>query len=124
MLMVPYRFLFPSALFFICIGVFAAKNTLFDVSTTLFFGLFGYLLLVLRFEPAPILLGFVLGPRFEENFRRAMVIAHGDIRTFIERPISLVFLVLCILLVGTQIWVRLRGPRTRVVVPTSVLDTE
>jgi TctA family transporter len=124
MLMVPYRFLFPSALFFICIGVFAAKNTLFDVGTTLFFGLFGYLLLLLRFEPAPILLGFVLGPRFEENFRRAMVIAHGDINTFVERPISAIFLALCLLLVGTQIWVRLRGPRTRVTVPASVLDTE
>ena len=124
MLMVPYRFLFPSALFFICIGVFAAKNMLFDVGTTLFFGIFGYLLLLLRFEPAPILLGFVLGPRFEENFRRALVIAHGDINTFVERPISAVFLALCLLLVGTQIWVRLRGPRTRVAIPTSVLDTE
>jgi putative tricarboxylic transport membrane protein len=124
MLMVPYRFLFPSALFFICIGVFAAKNTLFDVGMTVFFGLFGYLLLLLRFEPAPILLGFVLGPRFEENFRRALVIAHGDLGTFVQRPISAVFLALCLLLVGGQIWVRLRGPRTRVTIPTSVLDTE
>jgi putative tricarboxylic transport membrane protein len=122
MLMVPYRFLFPSALFFICIGVFATKNTLFDVGTTLFFGLFGYLLLLLRFEPAPILLGFVLGPRFEENFRRALVIAHGDLNTFIERPISAAFLALCLLLVGAQIWVRLRGPKTRI--PTTVLETE
>ncbi|HEX3970575.1 MAG TPA: tripartite tricarboxylate transporter permease, partial [Stellaceae bacterium] len=122
MLMVPYRFLYPSALFFICIGVFAAKNTLFDVGTTLAFGLFGYLLLLLRFEPAPILLGFVLGPRFEDNFRRALVIAHGDIKTFVDRPISAVFLVLCLLLVGTQIWVRLRGPKTRI--PTTLLETE
>ena len=111
MLMVPYRFLYPSALFFICVGVFAAKNTLFDVGTTLFFGLFGYLLLLLRFEPAPILLGFVLGPRFEENFRRALVIAHGDLGTFAERPISAIFLALCLALVVAQIWVRLRGRR-------------
>ena len=69
MLMVPYKYLFPSALFFICIGVFADKNTLFDVMVTLFFGVFGYVLLILKFEPAPILLGFVLGPRLEENFR-------------------------------------------------------
>src|ERR1700745_1950580 len=105
--MVPYCFMFPSALFFICIDFFAAKNMLFDVGTTLFFGLFGYLLLLLRFEPAPILLGFVLGPRFEENFRRALQIAHGDLHTFIERPISAIFLCLCLALVGMQIWARL-----------------
>ncbi|HEX3710033.1 MAG TPA: tripartite tricarboxylate transporter permease [Pseudolabrys sp.] len=122
LLMVPYRFLFPSALFFICVGVYAANNSLFDVGTTLFFGLFGYLLLMLRFEPAPILLGFVLGPRFEENFRRALVIAHGDMKTFIERPISAVFLAACFLLVAAQIWVRLRGPKTRI--PTTALEAE
>jgi TctA family transporter len=108
MLMVPYRYLFPTALFFICIGVFAAKNTLFDVGTTLLFGIFGYLLIVLRFEPAPILLGFVLGPRLEENFRRALVISHGDLGTFVERPISAFFLTLCLLLIVSQIWVRMR----------------
>src|SRR5579862_7547422 len=108
MLMVPYRYLFPSALFFICIGVFAAKNTLFDVVMTLFFGVLGYLLLFLRFEPAPILLGFVLGPRFEENLRRSLVISHGDLGTFISHPISAVFLTLCVLLVAGQIWVRFR----------------
>ena len=118
MLMVPYRYLFPSALYFICVGVFAAKNTLFDVVTTLGFGVFGYLLLLLRFEPAPILLGFVLGPRFEENFRRALVISRGDLLTFVERPISAVFIALCVLLVGAQIWVRMRKRNPPVVVPT------
>jgi TctA family transporter len=118
MLMVPYRYLFPSALYFICVGVFAAKNTLFDVVTTLGFGVFGYLLLLLRFEPAPILLGFVLGPRFEENFRRALVISRGDLLTFVERPISAVFIALCVLLVGAQIWVRMRRRNPPVAVPT------
>jgi len=108
MLMVPYRYLFPSALFFICIGVFAAKNTLFDVVTTLFFGVFGYLLVLLRFEPAPILLGFVLGPRFEENFRRALVISRGDLTTFLSHPISAFFLTLCVGLIVAQLWVRMR----------------
>ena len=111
MLMVPYRFLFPSALFFICIGVFAAKNTLFDVGTTLVFGVVGYVLLLLRFEPAPMLLGFILGPRLEDNFRRALTLAHGDLGTFVERPISAVFLALCVALIGMQFWVRLKKPR-------------
>ncbi len=117
MLMVPYRYLFPSALFFICIGVFSAKNTLFDVVTTLFFGVFGYLLILLRFEPAPILLGFVLGPRFEDNFRRALVISRGDLGTFIAHPISAVFLALCVLLLAAQIWMRLWPPKARITVP-------
>ncbi len=111
MLMVPYRFLFPSALFFICIGVFAAKNTLFDVGTTLVFGVVGYVLLLLRFEPAPMLLGFILGPRLEDNFRRALTLAHGDIGTFVERPISAVFLGLCVALLAMQFWVRFKKPR-------------
>jgi TctA family transporter len=117
LLMVPYRYLFPSALFFICIGVFAAKNTLFDVVVTLGFGVFGYLLLMLRFEPAPILLGFVLGPRLEENFRRAMTISRGDIFTFVERPISAIFIALCVLLIAAQIWVRIRKTKPPIALP-------
>ena len=108
MLMIPYKYLYPSALFFICIGVFAARNSLFDVGATLALGIFGYLLVLLKFEPAPILLGFVLGPRFEENFRRALIISRGDLMTFVERPISGVFLGFCALLIGAQIYVRIR----------------
>ena len=111
MLMVPYKYLFPSALFFICIGVFADKNTLFDVIVTLVFGIFGYLLLILKFEPAPILLGFVLGPRLEENFRRALLISRGDMATFVERPISAFFLFLCVVLVGGQLYVRMKNKK-------------
>jgi TctA family transporter len=113
MLMVPYKYLFPSALFFICIGVFADKNTLFDVAVTLFFGIFGYILLILKFEPAPILLGFVLGPRLEENFRRALLISRGDMLTFVERPISAFFILLCVLLVGGQIYLRMKNRRKK-----------
>jgi putative tricarboxylic transport membrane protein len=72
------------------------------------FGLFGYVLIMLRFEPAPILLGFVLVLRLEENFRRALLISHGDISTFVSRPISAVFLTICLLLISTQIYVRLQ----------------
>ena len=118
LLMIPYKYLFPSALFFICIGVFADNNALFDVAVTLFFGVFGYVLLILKFEPAPILLGFVLGPRLEENFRRAMTIAHGDLATFVQRPISAIFIALCVILIGGQIFVRARQWRPRAASPS------
>jgi TctA family transporter len=111
LLSVPYKFLYPSAILFICVGVFAARHAMFDVGATLFIGIFGYLLLKLRFEPAPILLGFVLGPRFEENFRRAMLISRGDILVFVERPISAVFVALCVILIGSQIYFRLKGAK-------------
>jgi putative tricarboxylic transport membrane protein len=62
----------------------------------------------LGFHPAPILLGFVLGPRFEENFRRSLLISRGDLMTFIERPISAFFLFICLVLIGAQIYVWLR----------------
>jgi putative tricarboxylic transport membrane protein len=108
LLSVPYRFLYPSALFFICIGVFSANNSFFDVGETLVIGILGYVLLILDFHPAPILLGFVLGPRVEENFRRAMLIADGDLQVFVTRPISAVFIGLCVLLIGAQILMRKR----------------
>jgi TctA family transporter len=108
MLAIPYRFLYPSALFFVCIGVYAANNDMFQVGETLVIGAFGYLLLRLGFHPAPILLGFVLGPRFEENFRRAMLISRGDLAVFIERPISAFVVMLCVLLIAVQIYFRLR----------------
>jgi putative tricarboxylic transport membrane protein len=109
MLAIPYRFLYPSAMFFVCIGVYAANNDFFQVGEVVVIGAFGYLLLRLGFHPAPILLGFVLGPRFEENFRRAMLIARGDFTVFVTRPISAVFVGLCLLLIGTQLYVRMRG---------------
>jgi TctA family transporter len=103
LLSVPYRHLYPSALFFICIGVFSANNSFFDVGETLIIGIIGYVLLRLDFHPASILLGFVLGPRVEENFRRAMLISGGSFDTFIDRPISAIFLSLCALLIGLQV---------------------
>jgi len=112
LLSIPYRYLYPSAMFFICIGVYAANNDMFQVGETVAIGIFGYVLLRLDFHPAPILLGFVLGPRFEENFRRAMLISRGDLKVFIERPISAAFLTLCVLLIAGQIYVWLRRPKS------------
>jgi putative tricarboxylic transport membrane protein len=112
MLAIPYRFLYPSALFFVCIGVYAANNDFFQVGEVVVIGAFGYVLLRLGFHPAPILLGFVLGPRFEENFRRAMLIARGDMSVFVTRPISAVFVAMCLILIGSQIFFRLRGAKS------------
>jgi putative tricarboxylic transport membrane protein len=114
LLTIPYKYLYSSAMFFVCIGVYAANNDMFQVGETAVIGLLGYILLRLGFHPAPILLGFVLGPRFEENFRRAMLISRGDLAVFVERPISAVFIVLCVILIGMQIYVRMRGPKNAV----------
>ena len=120
LLMIPYRYLYPSALFFVCIGVYAANNDMFQVGEVILIGILGYTLLRLGFQPAPILLGFVLGPRFEENFRRAMLISRGDLMTFVQKPISAFFLALCVILIGAQIYFRLRGHRPRRRRPRSI----
>lgn len=115
LLTVPYRYLYPSALFFICIGVFSANNDMFQVGLTVVIGVFGYVLILLGFHPAPILLGFVLGPRFEEDFRRALVISRGDIKTFIDlhdHKISAFFILLSGILLVTQIFFWLKRTRS------------
>ena len=112
LLTIPYRVLYPTALFFICIGVFSTNNELFQVGETLVLGVFGLVLLALDFHPAPILLGFVLGPRLEENFRRALLISRGDLRVFIEQPISAGFLLAAVALITVQFIFYLRRGRT------------
>lgn len=92
LLKVPYRMLYPAILLFCAIGVYTVNNTSFDIMLTSFFGLIGVLLVKLECEPAPLILGFVLGPMMEENLRRAMQLAHGDLSMFITRPISAVLL--------------------------------
>lgn len=93
LLSVPYRLIYPAVLFFICIGVYSANNNLFDVGIVLIIGLFGFVSSRLGFEPAPLLLGFVLGPMMEENFRRALLLSRGDMTVFLTRPISAVCMV-------------------------------
>ncbi len=122
LLSVPYRFLYPTALFFVCIGVFAARNEMFDVAATLAFGAFGYLLLQLGFEPAPILLGFVLGPRLEENFRRSVLLSRGSLATFIDRPISAFFVGACVLLLLAQVVAAVRKAKAPIRVPEAAFD--
>lgn len=98
LLKVPYRLLYPAILLFCGIGVYSINNTSFDVSQTAVFGLLGVVFLKLECEPAPLLLGFVLGPMMEENLRRAMLLSRGDPTTFFTRPISLAMLVMAGLL--------------------------
>ena len=92
LLTIPYYLLFPAILAFSCIGVYSVNNNAFDLYTVTFFGLLGYILVKLECEPAPLLLGFILGPLLEENLRRAMIIARGNAMVFVERPISAVLL--------------------------------
>src|SRR3954469_1534843 len=98
LLRVPYRLLFPSIVVFCCIGVYSINNSPFDVTIAAVFGVIGYWLIKHDFEPAPMLLGFVLGPLMEENLRRAMLIARGDATVFFTRPISGTLLAIAILL--------------------------
>ena len=105
LLRVPYRFLFPAALFFIATGVFSTNNSLFEVGEVLVFGIAGAVLLALEFPVSPILLGFVLAPMVEENFRRAMLISRGDLGVFLHRPISATFMAVCAIMILSQLWV-------------------
>ena len=88
LLQVPYRLMFPAILIFCCIGIYSVNNQPVDVAFTAMFGLFGYILIKLGFEPAPMLLGFVLGRLMEEKLRQALIISRGSFMTFLERPIS------------------------------------
>jgi putative tricarboxylic transport membrane protein len=88
LLQVPYRLMFPAILIFCCIGMYSINNQPVDVAMTAFFGIVGYLLIKFGFEPAPMLLGFVLGKLMEEKLRQALIISRGSFWTFVERPIS------------------------------------
>jgi TctA family transporter len=97
-LRIPYRLLFPAILGFCCIGTYTINSNIFDVFVMAFFTIFGYLCLKLDCEPAPLILGFVLGPMMEENLRRALLISRGDPVVFVTEPISLSFLIVSVLL--------------------------
>ena len=88
MLGIPYYILFPAILAFSAIGVYSINSNAFDLFAVAAFGLLGYVLVKFGCEPAPLLLGFVLGPMLEEHLRRAMIIARGDPLVFLQRPIS------------------------------------
>ncbi len=88
LLKIPYKYMYPTIIVLICIGVYSLNNNVFDIWMTLVIGAAGYVMRLFRFEPAPLLLGFVLGPLMEEQLRRAMLLSRGDAMVFLERPIS------------------------------------
>ncbi len=98
LLTVPYRILYPSIVVFMAIGVYSLSNNPFDVLLMMIFGLLGYIFVKLECEPAPLLLGFILGPLMEENLRRAMLLSRGDPIVFFTKPISAGFLIASIVL--------------------------
>jgi TctA family transporter len=109
LLRVPYRLLFPAIIVFCCIGVYIINSKPFDAFVMAFFAVFGYVALKLDCEPAPLILGFVLGPMMEENLRRALLISRGDPMVFLQEPISLAFL-----LVAAGLLLVLAAPAIRV----------
>ena len=95
---VPYHLLFPVIVGICCIGAFSINNKVFDVELMVFFSIIGVIFSKLDCEPAPLLLGFVVGPMFEENLRRALVVSRGDPMIFIERPISATLLAIVVVI--------------------------
>lgn len=104
LLTIPYHLLYPSILIFVCIGVYSVKMSPADVWLVMGFGLVGYLMRLLDFSAAPLILGFVLGPMMEDHFRRAMLISRGEFSIFIERPISGVIIALTAALILIRLW--------------------
>ena len=116
LLTIPYTVLFPAILVFCSIGVFSVNSNVFDLYTVAFFGLVGYVLIKLGCEPAPLLLGFVLGPMIEENLRRAMTISRGDWTVFFTRPLSAGLLIASILVLVVVFLPAVRKKREEVFV--------
>jgi len=116
MVSVPYHLLFPAILVFCCIGVFSLANTSFDIYFMAIFGLAGYLFRKLECEPAPMLLGFILGPMMEEFLRRALLLSKGNPMVLVTRPISATMLVMAALVMITVMLPALRKKREEVFV--------
>jgi len=111
LLKVPYRLLYPAILLFCCIGIYSVNQSALEVAFAVGFGLLGYLFIKLDCEPAPLLLGFVLGPLMEENLRRALLLARGDATVFLTRPLSAFLLGAALLLVVILVLPNVRRTR-------------
>jgi TctA family transporter len=98
LLTVPYRWLFPAIVLFCAIGVYSTNNNTFDIWMVAAFGAVGYTFIKLGLEPAPLLLGFILGPMMEENLRRALLLSRGDWSVFVTRPLSASLLAVAVVL--------------------------
>jgi putative tricarboxylic transport membrane protein len=103
LLQVPYRLLAPFIVVFVAVGAYSVNNSIFDVGTTVVFGLVGYLLRKLGFEPAPLVLAMILGPQLEASLRRALIYSRGDFMGFLERPIAATLLACAALMLLTPL---------------------
>jgi len=111
LLKLPYNVLFPLILLFTIIGVYASGNNVFDIYVMIAFGIIGYFMRKFGFEPAPLVLAFVLGPLLENNLRKALILSQGDLITFVQRPISGTCLVIAFLLLISPLLPTLRKKR-------------
>jgi TctA family transporter len=110
-LTIPYRILFPAIVAFACIGTYSLNLNAFDVFAIVFFGILGYFLIKLGAEPAPLLLGFILGPLLEQHLRRALIISHGDPTVFLTRPVSLAFVAMAVIVLVIAVLPSIRRKR-------------
>jgi putative tricarboxylic transport membrane protein len=113
-LKVPYKILFPMILLFCLIGVYSLSNSIFDIYVMIVFGVLGYLMRKLGYEPAPLVLAFVLGPMMENNLRKALIISDGSFSIFIDSKLSLACLALAALLLATAIIPLMRTRRAKI----------
>jgi putative tricarboxylic transport membrane protein len=113
LLSIPYHLLYPIILVFTAVGVLSLSNAPFDVHLMAVFGVLGYLLVKLDCEPAPLLLGYILGPMMEEYLRRAMALSRGDPMIFLERPISAAMLALAVLAMVSVVLPAVRSTRDK-----------
>jgi putative tricarboxylic transport membrane protein len=111
LLSVPYRWLFPSIVLFCAVGVYSTNNNTFDIWLVGLFGIIGYFFMKLGTEPAPLLLGFILGPMMEEYLRRALLLSRGDWSVFLTRPISAGLLVAAAILLGMVLMPSVKAKR-------------
>jgi putative tricarboxylic transport membrane protein len=120
LLKVPYRLLFPAIMAFSCIGIYSVNNSPFELYLTAIFGIIGLAWAKLDMPPAPMLLGFVLGPLMEENLRRALLISRGDPTVFFTRPISLGFMIATALILIIMVLPAVKARRRDITDPTHV----
>lgn len=118
MLTIPYHLLYPAILLFVCIGVFSINNNAVDVWIVVAFAVVGYGMRLLALPAAPLVLGLVLGPMMEVQFRRTLIFSEGDFTAFVGRPISAVLLALCGTILCWTLWSALRRRRRMTQIPT------
>ena len=122
-LAIPYHILYPAILMFVCIGAYSINNNHFDVILVVVFAIFGYVMRLLGFSPAPLLLGLVLGPLMEEHMRRALVLSQGDFMTFVNRPVAGSFMAFTFLILIYMIWTTIKEARGTTKRATSRTDS-